>query len=78
MTTLREEVIAQIILARLSEDKRTSGQTIYVNVENSDIYLIGTCDTEEQKRTAKLIAEGMCGIRSVIDNIKVRRIAQAI
>lgn len=78
MKTVRDEAIAQLILARLSEDQRTFGQTIDVAVSDGDIALIGWCDRDEQKAAAAVIARGLCGVRSVVDNVRVRRIAQSI
>ncbi len=78
MTTVRETAIKQLVISRLHEDFRTSGQPIDVTVLEGDIFLIGTCDTEEQRKIALLITRGIAGVRTVIDNIRVRKIAQAI
>lgn len=78
MQTFVEEAIAQSIRRKLSEDQRTCGQTIDVIVANGDIFLVGWCDNEEEKRVAKFIVEGTYGVHSVIDNIRVRRIVQSI
>ena len=78
MKTLREEALTQCILRKLSEDQRTCGQTIDVVLVNSDIFLVGWCDTEEEKTAAEFVVEGTYGVHSVINNIRVRRIAQSI
>ncbi len=76
--SVREEAIAQLVMSRLAEDTRTNGQMIGVLVENGDVLLVGTCDTAEQKAAALTIALGVCGVRRVIDNVRVRPLRQAI
>ena len=78
MNTLREEAIAQLVLSRLSQDRRTFGQTIDVSVVDSDIFLVGWCDSEDQKAAARMIALGTYGIRGVIDNVRVRGLVHSI
>jgi len=78
MKTLREEAIAQMVLNRLREDQRTCGQTIDVTVVDGDIFLVGYCDTEEQRLAAEMLARGAYGGKSVVDRIRVRRIVQSI
>lgn len=78
MKTLRDEAITQLILTRLSQDQRTYGQTIDVSVADGEIALIGWCDSEDQKIAASMIAQGTYGVRSVVDNVRVRQLAQSI
>lgn len=78
MQTLREQVIAELVKARLGKDQDTCGQTIDVSVADGDLFLVGWCDSEDQKISAVRIAKGACGVRTVIDNIRVRRIRQSI
>ena len=78
MQTLREQVIAELVRERLSGDQDTCGQTIDVSVADGDLFLIGWCDSEDQKISAVRVAKGACGVRTVIDNIRVRRISQSI
>ena len=78
MRTLREEAITQMIQAKLNENTTTNGQTIDVAVTESDVILIGWCDSEKQRIVAKQIARGTYGVRAVVDNIRVRRIPQSI
>ena len=78
MKSLREEAIAQMLLSKLSENTVTGGQTIDVAVVEGDVLLLGWCDSEEQKVTAMRIARGTYGVRAVVDNVRVRRIVQAI
>ena len=78
MKTLREEAITQMIQAKLNENRNTNGQTIDVTVTESDVFLIGWCDSEEQKIAAERIARGTYGVRTVVDRVRVRRITQSI
>lgn len=78
MYTVREEALIQIITEKLNNNCITCGQTIEVIVTGNDITLVGWCDSEEQRKAAELIVLGTCGIRGVIDNIRVRRLAQLI
>lgn len=78
MNTLRDYVLAQLILARLSEDKHTCGQAIEVSVVDNTVFLVGLCDSEEQKNTAAILAAGFGGIRIVVNRLRVRTIVQSI
>ena len=78
MKTLREEAIAQMIQAKLNENSATNGQTIEVAVAESDVFLLGFCDTEEQKLAAEQIANGTYGVRTVVDRLHVRHAAQLV
>lgn len=70
---LKEQVLAGIIRSRLTEDKRTSGQSIDVYVVDGDIYLLGSVDDETQRQTARTIVRGIVGVREVVDRITVRQ-----
>lgn len=78
METLRDHAITERVRARLSEDQETGGQTIDVSVCEGDLFLIGWCDSENQRCSAVRIAKGVYGVRTVIDHIKVRQISQSI
>lgn len=78
MQTLREHAIEELVRARLGGDQDTCGQTIDVSVADGDLFLIGWCDSEDQKISAVRIAKGAHGVRTVIDNIRVRRIVQSV
>lgn len=78
MQTLKDQAIMQTVRRRLGEDRDTCGQTIDVCVADGDLFLIGWCDDESQRISAVRIAKGAYGVRTVIDNIRVRRIAQSI
>ncbi len=78
MKTLREEAITQMIQAKLNENKNTSGQTIDVSVTESEVFLVGWCDYEEQKAVAEQIVRGTYGVRAVVDRVRVRRFRQSI
>lgn len=78
MMNVREEALLQIITSKLNENCITCGQTIEVIVVENEITLVGWCDSEEQRKTAEMVVLGTCGIRGVVDNIRVRRLAQSI
>ncbi|MCE5198702.1 MAG: BON domain-containing protein [Armatimonadota bacterium] len=78
MKTVREEAIIQLIQSRLSQDRLTAGETIFVTLEDGDVVLIGWCDTEKQRIAALRIVTGTYGVRRVIDRIRVRRLAVSI
>lgn len=78
MKTLREQAIAQLVIAKLSENRKTGGQTIDVSVVENDVVLVGWCDSEDQRVVAEQIAEGTCGVRSVVDKVRVRCISPSI
>ena len=77
MQTLRDQAITQIVRTRLGEDQDTCGQTIDVSVAEGDLFLIGWCDSDNQKVSAVRIAKGAYGVRTVIDEIRVRRTIQS-
>lgn len=78
MQTLRDQAITEIVRTRLGEDQGTCGQTIDVSVAEGDLFLIGWCDNDSQKVSAVRRAKGAYGVRTVIDNIRVRRTVQSI
>jgi len=78
MDTLRDQVITEIVKARLGEDQDTCGQTIDVSVADGDLFLVGWCDSEKQRVSAVRIAKGAYGVRAVIDKIRVRRSASSV
>lgn len=78
LQTLRDQAITHIVRTRLGEDRDTCDQTIDVCVADGDLFLIGWCDEESQRITAVRIAKGAYGVRTVIDNIRVRKIVQSV
>lgn len=78
MDTLRDQVITEIVKARLGENQETCGQTIDVSVADGDLFLVGWCDSEKQRVSAIRIAKGAYGVRAVIDKIRVRRSASSV
>ncbi len=78
MRTLREEAVAQLVITRLSQDLRTSGQTIDVWMEDGELFLVGSCDSQTQAAAARMIALGTCGVRNVKDRLVVRGFAHSI
>ncbi|MGI6296802.1 MAG: BON domain-containing protein [Armatimonadota bacterium] len=76
MQTLRDQAIAAIVRSRLDEDRDTGGQTIDVTVADGDLFLVGYCDNADQRISAVRIAKGTCGVKTVIDQIRVRATAE--
>ena len=72
MQKLKDQAITDIVRSRLSEDQDTSGQTIDVTVTEGDLFLVGWCDSTDQKISAVRIAKGTHGVRTVINDIRVR------
>lgn len=75
---LREHAIAIIIRTKLAEDTRTGGQTIDVYVADGDIQLVGIVDSESQRLTAEELVRGLPGVREVVDNLRIRRLAAVL
>ena len=70
---LRDEAIADLVRCRLAEDDRISGLPIDVFVDNSDVYVRGVVDSEQQRKTLELIISGLAGVHDVIlDRVLVR------
>lgn len=76
MQSLRDQAIAAIVRSRLDEDRDTGGQTIDVTVADGDLFLVGYCDSVDQRISAVRIAKGTCGVKTVIDKIRVRSAAE--
>jgi osmotically-inducible protein OsmY len=47
-------------------------------VTDGEILLLGSCDSNDQKAAAEMIALGTYGVRKVTDMLEVRRIRQSI
>ncbi|MBI2843626.1 MAG: BON domain-containing protein [Armatimonadetes bacterium] len=62
------------IQSKLAEDTRTYGQTIDVYASDGDIYLIGMVDSELQRLMAEELVRGLPGVRSVVDNLRIRHV----
>jgi osmotically-inducible protein OsmY len=69
---VREQVIAGLIRTRLSEDRRTGGQPIDVLVTNDEVYLLGHVDSDDQRKAAEKIVEGLVGVHGIVDEVVVR------
>ena len=72
MRDIKQEAIVQMVVARLSEDMRTSSQAIDVSADGDVVSLLGWCDREDQKMAAESIVEGTQGVRAVVDRLRVR------
>ncbi|MHB9037183.1 MAG: BON domain-containing protein [Armatimonadota bacterium] len=78
MKTVREEAIIQLVQSRLNQDRLTSGETIYVTLQNGDVLLVGWCDREEQIAAAERIVMGTFGVTRVVSRLRIRKLRQSI
>ncbi len=76
MQTLRDQAITVIVRSRLDGDRDTGGQTIDVTVADGDLFLIGYCDSVDQRVSAIRIAKGTHGVKTVTDQIRIRTTAE--
>jgi len=72
MPMVYDAAIRQLIMERLQQDKRTAGAMVDVSCTDGCIRLIGQVDSEEQKKAALFIIEGLPGISNISDQIIVR------
>lgn len=73
MPMIYDVAMTQLIRERLQNDRRTAGLTVDIVCTDGSISLIGSADNDEQRDTAVWLVEGMAGVRSVLDQIIVRR-----
>ncbi|MBI2844497.1 MAG: BON domain-containing protein [Armatimonadetes bacterium] len=70
----QDEALAQRVRHAITQDKRIGGQPIMVRAANGEVSLKGRVDTSEQRELAKLVAQGIPGVRHVaIDELTVIR-----
>ncbi len=70
---LRDEAIAGMVRCRLAEDERISGLPLDIFVNNSDVYVHGIVDSEQQRNMLKMLISGLSGVHDVIlDRVIVR------
>ncbi|MDO8684961.1 MAG: BON domain-containing protein [Armatimonadota bacterium] len=72
MDAHRNRALLESVRQHLMEDQRLAGQSLTVTSSAGHIQIIGSVDTEEQKRLAIDLARGVVGVRDVIDRIDVR------
>jgi len=71
--SIRDEALAASVRNALAQDKRIGGLPIMVRASDGEVFLKGRVDTEEQRRLAMLVTQGVPGVRYVrSDEIEVR------
>jgi osmotically-inducible protein OsmY len=68
---LHDVVLAELLTDKILGDSRLAGESVTVTVNDGTIILSGTVDTEEQRKLAIELAEGIPGVRWVEDEIVV-------
>ncbi len=61
----QDEALAQTVRHAIAQDTRIGGLAIMVRVANGEISLKGRVESPEQRELAKLVAQGIPGVRSV-------------
>ena len=76
--TFQDEALAQRVRHAISQDRRLGALAIMVRVANGEIALKGRVDTPEQRELAKLVAQGIPGVRHVtVDELMAKEDNQA-
>jgi hyperosmotically inducible periplasmic protein len=69
----QDEALAQRVRQAMTQDRRIGGLPIMVRAANGEISLKGRVDTPEQRDLAKMVAEGIPGVRYVdVEELVVR------
>lgn len=69
----QDEALAQMVRHAISQDKRIGGQPIMVRAANGEIALKGWVNTPKQRELARLVAQGIPGVRQVtVDELLVK------
>lgn len=75
---LQDQALVQMVTNAISQDKRIGGQAIMVRAASGEIALKGLVDTREQCELARLVAQGVPGVRHVnVDELIVREDGEA-
>lgn len=67
-TTRGDEAIRRSILARFDENTGLQGLNISVTVAEGMVHLWGEVDTEECRKAARVVAEGVRGVEGVVEH----------
>ena len=65
--------LSQSVWRVLSQDSRLPAQCAQVEAQEGYIVLIGCVETDDQKRLAEVLAQGVSGVRHVENRLEVRR-----
>lgn len=67
-TALGDEAIRRSILVRLGENTGLEGLDVTVDVSDGIVHLWGNVETAECRRAARILAENVRGVRSVVEH----------
>ena len=67
-----DEVLAQNVNAKLKADPALASRVINVTAASGAVTLTGSVNSEAEKTTAGQLAQGVDGVKSVINNLTVR------
>jgi hyperosmotically inducible periplasmic protein len=71
--TIDDKTILASVKSKLVAEKPSNLTKIDVDVTNGTVYLNGSVESAEQKMRAEQLAQGVKGVRSVVNNLQVRR-----
>ena len=72
-TTVDDATVTGTVKSKLVADKATNLTRVDVDTNNGTVYLNGTVDSPEQKAKAEQLAWQAKGVKSVVNNLQVRR-----
>ena len=68
-----DERLQDDVTERLAAELRDGATQIQVTATDGEVTLAGTVDSTEDRRRAGDIAEGVAGVTSVLNNLRVRQ-----
>ncbi|TCL65241.1 CBS domain-containing protein [Rhizobium sp. BK251] len=68
-TAAGDDAIQRSIAIRLRENTGLEGQDVTVTVSDGIVHLWGKIETEECRRAARVVAEGVRGVRGVVEHL---------
>lgn len=68
-----DKTILALVKSKLVAEKPSNLTKIDVDVTNGTVYLNGAVESAEQKTRAEQLAQGVKGVKSVVNNLQVRR-----
>ena len=71
--TVDDASMTASVKSKLVADKATNLTRVDVDTNNGTVYLNGTVDSAEQKTKAEQLAWQAKGVKSVVNNLQVRR-----
>lgn len=75
--SIQDEALSGRVRNAIAQDKRISGQAIAVRVAESEVFLKGVVDTQEQLDLTIMVANGIPGIKRVnVDELRSREVSE--